>query len=488
MKSGDKWTFFLKRAGVSNALGEITFDKKNTSVVIHSDDMALMESGSDLFGETLDGIEISFIDCVISEESSTYKRGKRYYTIKLFPRVVLWGHFHIDSITQCISSVSFETDDLHKVIYDRHNFGRLHDAKWLLRQANERRKKDRFIRVGPNPRLLFFDGRMEILSAECPFGLLSICNSLSYDIPSPSGISLDNSIRCCLEFSSAKNINSALASTSDVLIFIGLLAGRIQSVHKLSIECSALPEDSKHLEMYWTTRPGRSNDDFTQSPHNDEILIQAADHVEEFRRTLGNWVSRYSDWNIARNLFSMAFSDQNNYRPERHIVAASIFELIPSSEFSEGQELDDDLHLAKMVAEKEFRTLPQSPDRDSILSALGRIGKPSLKKKVAKRADIICSKVGEHFPDLTFAANNAIDFRNQLVHGSSQKIDYMSDANIASFLTDTLEFIFAASDLIECGWDIKRWIEKTPVLFHPFGAYRAYYERNMRYLRSKLVQ
>jgi hypothetical protein len=54
------------------------------------------------------------------------------------------------------------------------------------------------------------------------------------------------------------------------------------------------------------------------------------------------------------------------------------------------------------------------------------------------------------------------------------------------FFTNTLEFVFAASDLIEAGWDIKAWSEIGTVMSHPFGAYRLTYTRNLEELKALL--
>jgi len=52
------------------------------------------------------------------------------------------------------------------------------------------------------------------------------------------------------------------------------------------------------------------------------------------------------------------------------------------------------------------------------------------------------------------------------------------------FFSDTLEFVFATSDLIEAGWDMKVWIARGTTMSHPFGSYWASYSDRLRALKA----
>jgi hypothetical protein len=59
------------------------------------------------------------------------------------------------------------------------------------------------------------------------------------------------------------------------------------------------------------------------------------------------------------------------------------------------------------------------------------------------------------FPDSYLVLDEAVNCRNHYVHGSRAKIDDQEHFfETVPFFTDTLEFVFAASDLIEAGWNI----------------------------------
>lgn len=163
-----------------------------------------------------------------------------------------------------------------------------------------------------------------------------------------------------------------------------------------------------------------------------------------------------------------------------------MFDIMPESACHNSVELDSDLEKARNEARNVFRNLPVSPERNSVLSALGRIGKPSLKRKIRARAKLIMDIVGNKFPDLEIVVDQAVNCRNHYVHGSEPNIDYQEHIGIVDFFTDTLEFVFAASDLLDAGWDISAWIKRGSAQSHPFGRYRVNYALQLRELKKLL--
>ena len=131
-------------------------------------------------------------------------------------------------------------------------------------------------------------------------------------------------------------------------------------------------------------------------------------------------------------------------------------------------------------------TASHLPSCDSALSALGRIGKPSLPKKVAHRIGVVQSQLGAQFPDLLIVATTAVKCRNFLVHGSSGDVDYAKVERFVPFLTDALEFIFAASDFVEAGWDAQAWVSGAGGWGHSFSRFRSEYDRALALLRVEL--
>lgn len=147
-----------------------------------------------------------------------------------------------------------------------------------------------------------------------------------------------------------------------------------------------------------------------------------------------------------------------------------MFDILPASAVPNDVEIASDLLEAKIKARGLFKDLQLSPERDSILAALGRLGKTNLKQKVRSRAQRIIDELSTRLPNLISVLDQAIDCRNYFVHGGEVPPSYNRDSDVSLFFTDTLEFAFAVSDLIEAGWDIKTWMAGTSVS-HPFGRY-----------------
>ena len=160
-----------------------------------------------------------------------------------------------------------------------------------------------------------------------------------------------------------------------------------------------------------------------------------------------------------------------------------MYDLLPETCFPDMPPPDRDLAVSVQDAKEMFRELPYSTDQQSVLGALGRVGSLTLKRKIRFRAEVILQLIGERVPNIDRVAEEAVNMRNHFVHGSTARIDYMDNSKLGIFMTDTLEFVFAASDLVDAGWNIGDWVERGPHLHHPFGSYLVDYAENWNELK-----
>ena len=93
---------------------------------------------------------------------------------------------------------------------------------------------------------------------------------------------------------------------------------------------------------------------------------------------LGRWLAVDHDRADARVQFSDGFSNGNQYDVRRLVSSANMFDILPASAVPNDVELSDELQKAKAEARRIFKDLPRSAERDSVLGALGRLGKASL--------------------------------------------------------------------------------------------------------------
>ena len=187
--------------------------------------------------------------------------------------------------------------------------------------------------------------------------------------------------------------------------------------------------------------------------------------------------------------FFSSFAEQRHYDIDRLIGSSNMFDILPSCAVPPDVSLTDELKAARDCSRRIFRTLPDSPERSSVLNALGRIGKSSLKHKIRHRAQfLIAGSPGSRFDELVLVTDEAVNCRNHYVHGSEPSFDYNRNFDSVVFFVETLEFVFAASDLIEAGWDMKAWAAKPTGMAHPFGAYRVGYAVRLWALKALLAQ
>jgi hypothetical protein len=289
-----------------------------------------------------------------------------------------------------------------------------------------------------------------------------------------------------LDFNPPATFDQANASLRSTLRFLEVIAGRRQNLMHVEIELD-LPEHCPRsiLKVYSSSPPNRTIVE-SQEPHPMDLLLNGGRQPTEFASVLERWLAADSDRADARVQFSDGFSNGNQYDARRLVSSANMFDILPASAVPKDVELSDELQKAKAETQRIFEALPQSAERHSVLTVLGRLGRANLKHKVRHRGQIILTEAGEwSFPDLFLVLDEAVNCRNHYVHGSRAKIDYQEFFfETVPFFTDTLEFVFAASDLIEAGWNITSWRQQGTTGTHQFGTYCSYYKDNLRALKA----
>jgi len=66
----------------------------------------------------------------------------------------------------------------------------------------------------------------------------------------------------------------------------------------------------------------------------------------------------------------------------------------------------------------------------------------------------------------------AVRCRNYFTHNQTapKHVDF-TNYNTVSLLAQTLQFIYGASELVKCGWDMNAWLPTGFAQFHAFGVY-----------------
>jgi|HubBroStandDraft_2_1064218.scaffolds.fasta_scaffold18838_2 hypothetical protein len=435
--------------------------------------------------------KVSLINCLTTlVPGHGGKSGEEYYFVDVFPHFVVSGDSFLAPDEKTITKLHFVVDDATTLFYDFDAFGILLDSRPFIDQITiaNGNAVGRTIEIGPDPRILYFTGKREIFAADTLIGRVSAShNPMPITFGGPSGVGLKNTIFVTIEFPERLVFDQSIHHLTTVLRFLEILAGRPQNLVAINLTVQSAQQSPVTLAVYWSMQPKREPRPGAERPHPADVLLDPVRQPGEFSRVLASWLDRDDSWRDARARFSNCFAKQNSYDIDRLIGAANMFDILPSGAVPSDVQLSKELEDAKLASRDAFRQLPRTLERDSVLGALGRVGEANLKHKVRHRAGIILKAIGAGFLDLTLTTDEAVNCRNFYVHGGDASLDYNANFDRVTFFTQTLEFVFAASDLVEAGWDIKAWSTTGTTMSHPFGRYRINYAQELQALKALLA-
>jgi hypothetical protein len=465
-----------------NISGELTLAGDRTSLYLYDSEPFNTHGVRHLNGVLADLTKISLVKCITTSGPGSGSRGEdRYHFANIFSHFVTYGDCHVTPDVETVTAVHFVIDDAPTLFYDFDAFSTVIDARPFIDEIAHANKLDREIKTGPEPQIVYFTGKREIFSTDTVLGKISAQHNPTYPFGGPKGVCLRNTISVTIRFKRNVVFEDAITRVLVLVRYFGLLIGRPQNVPNLSLSLGA---SDQRLRVYWSMPPKRDSSSHGDKPQPAEVLVEPVRQSEAFNTVLRNWLERNEAWQDARLRFFNSFAEQRRYDIDRLIGAANMFDILPTSAAPRDLELPEQLTQAQVAARALFLGLPPSPERDSVLGALGRMGKSKLKQKIRYRAERIIDACGDHFPDILSVVDEAVNCRNHYVHGAEARIDYSQNFDVVTFFIDTLDFVFAASDLIECGWDIKAWSQTYTSTSHPFDRFRINYRSGLQMFRA----
>ncbi len=467
---GSKRTGTFTLGPEKEVYGELTLAGAKTSLYLQDREGFNTRAIPDNYikGVLHDLTKVSLIRCVtLSGPGYASRGGGEYHFAKVFPHFVVCGDTHIGSSEKTILKIHCAVDDANSLFYDFDAFGLVLDGRPFIDKIVEVNANiaGRKISTGPEPQILYFTGKREIFSSETVLGKVSAShNPRPTSFGGPSGVGLKNTIFVTIEFKEAIGFEEAIFQISTLLRYLAILAGRPQNVIALEVEVKA-DQGNSVLRVNWNLCPKYERRDEEDRPHASDVLLDAVRQPDEFSRVLANWLARDLEWRHARFRFSNSFAQENHYTVDRLIGAADVFNILPKS--------------AVESAEPQPKGTKPAEKKDRNRST-------KLMRKIRHRAEKIIGAMGEPFAELRTVTDEAVKCRNHYVHGSEPSFDYNANFNTVTFFTDTLEFVFAASDLIEAGWDAKRWSSTGTTMSHPFGRFLVNFTNQLKQLNGLL--
>jgi hypothetical protein len=435
--------------------------------------------------------KVSMIGCIAPPLPAQVTQGdEQYYYASIFPHFILLGDSHVSADEKRIAAVDFLIDDATALFHDHDAFGWMIDASSVIDQiANTMgNMSGRQIPTGPGAQVAYFIGNHEIFAVNTVFGNISASHHPVPMVAGPDGVHLKNRIYVSVVFPKETDFQDAIFRTYRLIEFLGLVVGRPQNLLDLHLRVTTDHEAPTTLKVCCSMPPKRSSSGECEKPSAFDVLLDAVGKPKEFSSVLERWLERQKDWNAARWRFFECFGQQRHYMIDRLVASANMFDILPDSALPDNLPLTEEQKAAQSSARCLFRALPPSPERDSVLGALGRLGKSSLKHKIRHRAQRLLDSFGERFSQLLIVTDEAVNCRNYFVHGNDPRFDYEKNSDLVTFFTDTLEFVFATSDLIDAGWDAQSWISAPTSMSHPFGRYRVNYPAGLQRLKTVLSE
>lgn len=474
--------------GSSTTAGELHLRGQASRLKLFSHTEHDWSKKRDICGRLLDSTYVSLLDCVpMAGTGEHFRGGDHFFVGNLFPHHILIGHEHVTSEEKRIASIHFSLDDATTLFGNTRAFGQIFDAQEHLEVLSKTEGGKYVGELGELPHIFYFNGKLDLLSISTTLGMVTARYAVKFPSSSADGIHVDAEVVLAIDFPSAVTVKHALQAVLDLLKFLEIAAGRPQNVQHIKVVLAG--EEGvrqQQLDFVWTLGPRRDAEGEWEPSDWHDLPFRPSRAPETMSKVLTAWLAKNEEWRTARQRFSTSFGSQRHYNADRLVGAANMFDLLPASAFPPPDPIPDDVAQARDKARALFKSLPNGDDRGSVLGALGRIGRLSLKKKVRSRVQIILGQVGDLFPDLEFVTDHAVDCRNYYVHGTAPKLDYASGESPLAFFTNTLEFVFAVSDLIDAGWNSNECIRRYTTMSHPFGRYRATYAEDLADLKALL--
>lgn len=432
--------------------------------------------------------KVSLIDCLDLGSGGTnrfFPEEETIHNARFLPGYAVFGNDHISPDEKTIIETSLVIEDEAAFFCDPNAFGVMRTpSQSLVKRILRSDPLSRNTEAGENPAIAYYRGNSEIFTAHPDTALDTISgwrrvrHGGGHD-----GARIEGEVSVNLEFAAAVAFEDAIDESFKVLRFLELLAGRPQNLMDFKIYKKSGHEIPHVLQVYGSffSKYERREKDRRPSSSND-VLIDAVENPEEFSSVLEHWLKEYDVWREPHRRFFNGFLKQG-YNIDRLLTVANAFEVLPVGASPPEKEPSEDLQTVLDCCKKKLGELLEEPDRNNILSAFGRVGKNSLKKKVRHRARVITDEIAGRLPEFSYVTDAAVNCRNHYVHGTPNGIDYEKE-NIWGFLLETLEFVFVVSCLIDAGWKIQARYERDGSLGnHPFDGYITNYEGNLRRLK-----
>lgn len=465
-------------------LGELVLDGDRTNLHLSSRKPIPYNSQPHaLFGESLDHRKLSLYDCVGYSPSAEGVYPNPVYYRDVFPHFALIGPRHHDWGDEVFTTVSFKSDDMGVLFASPGTFGwgfvSGADLQGVLPSGNSAGHSD----YGDHPLIFWYANKHNERKIGLGGKILHAQMTFESSVSDFSGITCPSETAAVITYENPVGLGVIIDDISSLLDFVVAVTGRAQEVRDIRVtgnsESGSLSsEAADEFSLQWSLAPKSAE---SPGASQRDLPVSVTRNDAEFGIVLANWIQKHSDWSVARSRVLQWKGSGHQYDSNRLIAAANAFDVLPDSVYPAVGRLSDEVSRKRDRCKEIIMELAHGDERAQILSTLKFWGS-ALRDKVECRSKIVNDAVGSHLPGLNDVLRIALKARNFFVHGVDYGHKYFQE--LFEFLTDTLEFVFIASDLIECGWDARTWIESEPSYGNSMAGYVYSYRRNITIFRA----
>ncbi len=357
----------------------------------------------------------------------------------------VFGNDYLRRHDPVIREVQFGFEDLHTV-FDHHGrgdaFGVIVDPDDRIVEAIDKYKPDYVPSIGEykHPWVSYFSGKYDLLPAtRTVLGLVSAQRYLSSS--TSSGISISAIPYITIDFGDEPvTFDDAVDKMKTVRRFFAWIIGYAPKFANVRIFTGDKPREGEYdpgFDVFMSISSGTTG----REKLGGSILVSAS-QPKYFMGVMENWLKRNSE-RLQANLtfFSLMRGMFTTVIENKMCAAANVFDQLPVCDKpGRAQMLDVALHRYQKVI------------------------RPHLK-----------------LPRMKEVIRSGINCRVYFTHGGldpnrkTYDVDYSNYRSVV-FLTEALRFVYGASELIECGWDMTAWKDLPLTHEHLFGAFIKAYE------------
>lgn len=434
-----------------NVPGILTLNGNKSTFELWSDQHFSVQKRA-VHGTTDKARGISVLACLPTSagESLIFAYGRAAHDANVtFHIAVVGDGKHLQEDDESIVAIRFEFDELRRVarLHSAGPYGYLPNPDSHIVDSLERYKPEHAPDIEKPSAVIYFGGDRTILPrTTVEFGTVSITRGLDGRLS--GGVVLDDKSSVTIDFPSPVTIHRALDNMRTLRSFFTLIIGHLPTVQAADIATAFTEahDDMRRpkfdLKVYSIMERVLGTRHLRRLRTGDRCLLDCGSttRTDELISVMRSWLDknaeperRDANWRFFNCFRRRVFSI------DRIIAAANMFDLLPRSDWPH----------------------PRMQD---------------LKKKVHVKADLLLDQLGSaDLPRLHEVTDHAIDCRNHYVHGNAAKLNYERSL---FFLTNTLEFVYGVSQLIECGWN-SDYLRAMQFQDHPFSDYLMHYEESL---------